>query len=581
MIRSSRVFFQLTRTFRNSRVRFASAGKGSEDAPNETEDFVIIEEVTNKKRHGWRKRYSGMFDSISTGNSNNSHSNHSANHHSTTAVNSETIVDAEVEGEVSSKTEKLEEQEAEEKQEMVEEEEMNLAASLTPECIVAALDKHIVNQKEGKAAVAVALRNRWRRRQLSAHLQAEIHPMNILMIGPTGSGKTEIARRLARLSQAPFVKVEATRYTEVGIYGANTGDMVKDLLEESIRIETEKAKQRVAEQAERVAKQTVLSSLLKAHPDADRDELKAQIESGEAGCAECEVSVETPAAASLPLGLVGVPGQNHAPDLNNLSTIASSLGSIFGNSGAKTKRERFKGTVKECIQRLQAAESEKMIDQESLKRKAVRAVEQTGIIFLDEIDKLAVPPAHERSGSWHDKGTGVQKELLGLIEGSVVSTPHGPVNTEHILFVASGAFHTCKPNDLLPELQGRLPIRVKLTQLLKDDFVKILTETENNLISQQIELLKTEGVNLTVTRCAVDRIAELAADLNSSVENIGARRLNTIIAKVMADISFFAPSRQKTAQEKGQEHTELVDREYVDKQMSSTITHVDLSKFVL
>lgn len=449
---------------------------------------------------------------------------------------------------------------------------------------MAQLDKYIIGQSEGKAAVAVALRNRWRRRQLSKTLQEEVHPMNILLIGPTGSGKTEIARRLAKLADAPFVKVEATRYTEVGFYGANTDSMIKELAEESIRLETAKAREKIQKSAITNAELTVAAALSRIFPLKSKDEILASLLAGEYDKRKITVMVSPSSSSSGMMG--GKMGSDGVGVIDMPTLFASSggtvsLSSLFGGGdNGKNRKEKFTGTVKECMKRLIEAEKDSMIDPKVIKRKAILAVEQTGIVFLDEIDKLASPK--ERGSGFTDKGNGVQKELLSLIEGSIVATPHGSINTEHILFIASGAFSMSKPNDLLPELQGRLPIRVKLNQLYAADFQRILTETQFNLIDQQVALLETESVKLKVTACAIEEIAKLAAQLNSSNENIGARRLSTIIATVMADISFYAPSRVGAANQKGQEfHNEVVDAEYVKKSMHQVIQHVDLSKYVL
>src|SRR6266478_6900267 len=396
--------------------------------------------------------------------------------------------------------------------------------SFSPREIVSELDRFIVGQDEAKRAVAIALRNRWRRQQLSADLREEVLPKNILMIGPTGVGKTEISRRLARLAQAPFVKVEATKFTEVGYVGRDVEQIVRDLVEIAIGMTRERLRKEVEPKAEIAAEERVLEALVGAGAGADtRQKFRKMLREGALDDREIEVPVQESAAASLPtFEIPGLPGAQMGM-LN--------LGDIFGKAfGGRAKPQKM--SVADSHRVLIAEESDKLLDQERVVREAIQMAEQNGIVFLDEIDKIC--GRTERGGGMSGADVsreGVQRDLLPLIEGTTVATKHGAVKTDHILFIASGAFHLAKPSDLLPELQGRLPIRVELKPLTRDDFRRILTETEVSLLKQYVALLATEGVKLEFTPDAVDAIADVAVAVNSSVENIGARRLQTVMER--------------------------------------------------
>ena len=427
--------------------------------------------------------------------------------------------------------------------------------ALTPTAVVAALDRHIVGQNDAKRAVAVALRNRWRRQRLGADLRDEVTPKNILMIGPTGCGKTEISRRLAKLAQAPFLKIEATKFTEVGYVGRDVDSIVRDLVEESIRLIREQRRAGVKDKAEEAAENRLLDVLVgKDASEATRAAFRQRFRDGHLGDREIEIEVEdTP---QLPFD---IPGQ---PQMINLGEM---LGKAMGN----TRTKRRKMSVDAAWGVLLAEESDKRLDNDDINRAAVASAEANGIVFLDEIDKIAVSDV--RGGSVSREG--VQRDLLPLIEGTTVATKYGPVKTDHILFIASGAFHVSKPSDLLPELQGRLPIRVELKGLTRDDFVRILSDTEASLIRQYTALLATEGVALDFTPDGIAAIAATAAQVNDAVENIGARRLQTVCEKLLEAVSF-------DASERGGE-TVVVDAAYVEAQLGDIARDTDLSKFIL
>jgi ATP-dependent HslUV protease ATP-binding subunit HslU len=428
--------------------------------------------------------------------------------------------------------------------------------ALTPKAIVAALDAHIVGQTDAKRAVAVALRNRWRRQQLHADLRDEVSPKNILMIGPTGCGKTEISRRLAKLADAPFVKVEATKFTEVGYVGRDVEQIARDLVEEAIRLEKERRRVAVIDKAEEAAMGRLLDALTgKGASEATRAAFRQRFHDGH--LSETEIEIELEAAPSMPFEIPG--GANIG--MINLSEMMGKLG------GNQLKRRKI--TVPAAWSKLVEEEADKRLDQEELSRVALADAEANGIVFLDEIDKIAVSDV--RGGSVSREG--VQRDLLPLIEGTTVATKYGPMKTDHILFIASGAFHVAKPSDLLPELQGRLPIRVELKALTEEDFVRILKETRASLTDQYQALIGTEGVTITFTDDGIAAIAHIAAEVNASLENIGARRLSTVMEKLLEDISFNAEDRQGS--------TLTVDAAYVDAQLASVARNTDLSKYVL
>jgi ATP-dependent HslUV protease ATP-binding subunit HslU len=430
------------------------------------------------------------------------------------------------------------------------------AAGLTPAEIVAALDRHIVGQADAKRAVAVAVRNRWRRQQLSDDLRDEVTPKNILMIGPTGCGKTEISRRLAKLTGAPFLKIEATKFTEVGYVGRDVDSIIRDLVEESIRLVRDARRSTVREAAQTAAMARLLDVLVgKDASEATRLAFRQRFESGDMKGREVELEL---ADAGPQFEMPGAPGQ---VGMINLSDM-------FGKAmGGRTKRRKL--AVDAAFEALLAEESDKRLDDEEITREAVRNAEANGIVFLDEIDKIAVSDV--RGGSVSREG--VQRDLLPLIEGTTVATKHGPVKTDHILFIASGAFHVASPSDLLPELQGRLPIRVELRGLTYEDFRRILTDTEASLIRQYTALLATEGVSITFTQDGLDAIARTAEQVNAAVENIGARRLQTIMEKLLESLSFEASDRA------GDSVT--VDAAMVEAQLGAIARNTDLSKFIL
>ncbi|HMB76431.1 MAG TPA: ATP-dependent protease ATPase subunit HslU [Kiloniellaceae bacterium] len=436
-------------------------------------------------------------------------------------------------------------------------------SSFSPREIVSELDRFIVGQKDAKRAVAVALRNRWRRQQISEELREEILPKNILMIGPTGVGKTEIARRLARLAQAPFLKVEATKFTEVGYVGRDVEQIVRDLVETSILMTRERLRKEVKAQAELNAEERVLSALVGENASQDtRQKFRQRLRAGELNDKEVEIEVADHSGMQMPtLDVPGMPGA---------SMGMINLGDIFGKAlgGGRTKKRKVQ--VGESYGILLAEESDKLLEEEVVMSDALRAVEQSGIVFLDEIDKITA--RSDRMGADVSR-EGVQRDLLPLIEGTTVATKHGAVKTDHILFIASGAFHQAKPSDLLAELQGRLPIRVELNALTEADFKRILTEPENSLIVQYKALLETEGVTLDFTEGAIDAIARLSAEVNASVENIGARRLHTVMEKLLEEISF-------TATDRGGE-TITIDAADVENSVGALAKDSDLTKFIL
>lgn len=428
----------------------------------------------------------------------------------------------------------------------------------SPREIVSELDRYIVGHNEAKKAVAVALRNRWRRRRVPDDLRDEVTPKNILMIGPTGVGKTEIARRLAKLAQAPFLKVEATKFTEVGYVGRDVDQIVRDLVESAIAMVREKRRAGVRARAEAAAEERILDALTGPGSTAARESFRKKLRAGELDDKEVELQLAE-SAPSLPM--MEIPGQPNMGMLN--------IGEMFGKAfGGKTKTH--KTTVAGAWAPLIAEESDKLVDQEALTTEALELTENQGIVFLDEIDKVA--SSRERSGADVSR-EGVQRDLLPLIEGTTVSTKYGPVKTDHILFIASGAFHVAKPSDLLPELQGRLPIRVELKALSRDDMRRILVEPEANLVRQHQALLATEGVTLTFSEDAYDALADAAVTVNGQVENIGARRLQTILEKVMEEISFTAGDRSG--------ETVNIDAAYVQSRIGELAGNADLSKYIL
>ncbi|MDK2761563.1 MAG: ATP-dependent protease ATPase subunit HslU [Sphingopyxis sp.] len=429
---------------------------------------------------------------------------------------------------------------------------------LTPKAIVAALDTHIIGQDAAKRAVAVALRNRWRRQQLSPDLRDEVSPKNILMIGPTGCGKTEISRRLAKLADAPFIKVEATKFTEVGYVGRDVEQIARDLVEEAVRLEKDRRREAVRAAAEDAAMERLLDALTgKGASEATRQSFRQRIREGHLD--DNEVEIEIADAPNMPFDLPGQPGQM------NMINLSDMLGKAMG--GLPKKRRKLR--VIDAATRLIEEEQDKRLDQDDVARVALADAEANGIVFLDEIDKIAVSDV--RGGSVSREG--VQRDLLPLIEGTTVATKYGPMKTDHILFIASGAFHVAKPSDLLPELQGRLPIRVELSALGEGDFIRILSETKAGLPEQYVALLGTEGVTLNFTDDAIARVAKLAADVNEKVENIGARRLQTIMERLVEEISFTAEDAPGTTLE--------IDAAYVNQQLADIVGDTDLSKYVL
>jgi ATP-dependent HslUV protease ATP-binding subunit HslU len=434
---------------------------------------------------------------------------------------------------------------------------------LTPKEIVAELDRYIVGQNKAKKAVAVALRNRYRRAQVAEPLRTEIAPKNILMIGSTGVGKTEIARRLAKLAEAPFIKVEATKFTEVGYVGRDVESIIRDLTEIAVNHQKTKAKEEVESKAKLQAVERILDSVVgKSSSPETRDKFRLKVMNGELDNTEIEIAVnDTSPVGGGSFEIPGMPGA--AMGVLNISDM---LGKAFG--GEKLKQKRL--TVKEAIDLITSEESEKMIDQDKMIINAVRAVENDGIVFLDEIDKIT-SRSEARGGEVSREG--VQRDLLPIIEGTNVVTKYGTIKTDHILFIASGAFHLSKPSDLLPELQGRLPIRVEMTSLTKDDLIKILVEPETSLIKQYIALLKTESLELEFSDDAIEEIAEHATKFNTDIENIGARRLHTILENILEEVSFNASDEKKKKI--------VIDAKFVKQQLGGLVKNIDLAKFIL
>ncbi len=444
-------------------------------------------------------------------------------------------------------------------------------SQITPQEIVRELDKHIVGQDQAKRAVAIALRNRWRRAQVEEPLRQEITPKNILMIGPTGVGKTEIARRLARLANAPFIKVEATKFTEVGYVGREVDSIIRDLADAAVSLVREQEMAKVQDQAEAAAEERILDALLPPPRSADpwdeeaarpvasatREKFRERLRAGELDDKEIEIDLSEPA---MGVEIMAPPG---------MEEMTSQLQSLFQNlSGGRTRRRRLR--IRDAFKLLREEEAAKRINQEDLKLRALEMVEQQGIVFIDEIDKVA--GSTERHGADVSR-EGVQRDLLPLVEGCTVSTKHGMVRTDHILFIASGAFHLSKPSDLIPELQGRLPIRVELDALSADDFIRILTEPDASLTEQYVALLATEGVHLEFHDSGIRRIAEIAWEVNERTENIGARRLHTVMERLLEEVSFEAEALR------GQ--SVVVDAAYVDRQLGDLAEDEDLSRFIL
>ncbi len=438
--------------------------------------------------------------------------------------------------------------------------------ALTPKQIVQELDKHIIGQQAAKKAVAIALRNRWRRKQLSAELQHEITPKNILMIGPTGVGKTEIARRLATLANAPFIKIEATKFTEVGYVGRDVESIIRDLAEMAMKMLREQAIQSFKSKAEDAAEERILDALLRPARDQQEDDtststrqrFRKMLREGKLDDREIELELNTP---SVGVEIMSPPG---------MEEMTNQLQDMFQNIGtARTSTRKI--TVAKALRTLNEEEAEKLINEEDLKAQVIESVEQSGIVFLDEIDKIT-HRSESGSGGADVSRAGVQRDLLPLVEGSTVSTKYGMLKTDHILFIASGAFHLSKPSDLIPELQGRLPIRVELNALGADEFVRILTEPNASLTEQYIALLGAEGSSLSFTDEGLRRIAELACQVNEQTENIGARRLHTMMEKLLEDISF------NTAEDAS---TIIIDADYVNLQLADLVQDEDLSRYIL
>jgi ATP-dependent HslUV protease ATP-binding subunit HslU len=439
-------------------------------------------------------------------------------------------------------------------------------SSMTPREIVHELDKHIVGQQNAKRAVAIALRNRWRRMQVPVEMRNEITPKNILMIGPTGVGKTEIARRLAKLANAPFIKVEATKFTEVGYVGRDVESIIRDLVDVAIKMRREQAVKSVQHRAAEAAEERILDVLLPPARDISTEETKHEsstrqifrkkLREGDLNDKEIEIDVS---AASVGVEIMAPPG---------MEEMTNQLQSMFSNLG-REKTKKVKMSVKKALKQLQDDEAAKLVSEEDIKTQAIDAAEQNGIVFIDEIDKVA------RRGNVSGADVsreGVQRDLLPLIEGCTVSTKHGMIKTDHILFITSGAFHLSKPSDLIPELQGRLPIRVELSALTPDDFERILTEPTASLTEQQIALLKTEGIEISFSKDGIRRIAETAYEVNERTENIGARRLHTILERLLEDISFTAGDENKSIE---------INAAYVQKHLGELAKNEDLSRYIL
>ncbi len=435
-------------------------------------------------------------------------------------------------------------------------------SALSPREIVSELDRYVIGQKEAKKAVAVALRNRWRRQALSDEMKDEVLPKNILMIGPTGVGKTEISRRLSKLAEAPFIKVEATRFTEVGYVGRDVEQIIRDLVEIAIAMEREKKRKEVNAKAQLLAEDKVLDALVGNKASvATRESFRKRLRNGDLDNNQIEIEVMDTSSSMPSFEIPGMPGANVG---------MVNIGEILGKSVGNKKGKKKKMTVKESHEILVAQESDKMIEEDKIVQEAKKSTEDNGIVFLDEIDKVSA--RGDRVGGDVSR-EGVQRDLLPLIEGTTVNTKHGPIKTDHILFIASGAFQLAKPSDLLPELQGRLPIRVELSALNEKDFIRILKEPDNSLIKQYKALLKTENVDLEFKDDGIEMLAKISTEVNSSIENIGARRLHTIIEKVLDDISFNATDK---AGEKI-----IVDKEFVQKNLGNLVKDTDLSKFIL
>ena len=443
-------------------------------------------------------------------------------------------------------------------------------SDITPQRIVAELDKHIVGQEEAKRAVAVALRNRWRRAQIPEPMRSEITPKNILMIGPTGVGKTEIARRLAKLADAPFIKVEATKFTEVGYVGRDVESIVRDLADTAVKMARQRAMEGLRDQAQAAAEERVLDALLPPPSNfeedsrgagassATREKFRDKLRGGELDEREVEIQVS---ASPIGVEIMAPPG---------MEDMTSQLQSLFQNLGRdRTKRRKLK--VGDAMKLLRDEEAAKRVNEEELKLRALEGVEQHGIVFLDEIDKVCRRSDHSSSADVSREG--VQRDLLPLVEGCAISTKHGVVRTDHILFIASGAFHLAKPSDLIPELQGRLPIRVELKALSTEDFMRILTEPDDSLTEQYKALLATEGVNIEFTADGIRRIAEVAWQVNERTENIGARRLHTVLERLLEDVSFNAAELDRV--------TVTIDAAYVDRNLSELAANEDLSRYIL